>query len=398
MGIYDTTIIGGGIVGISTAWQIKQRYPHRRILLMEKEPAFTPHQSGHNSGVIHAGVYYLPGSLKAQLCREGNKRTFAFCKEHGIAHERCGKLLVATNEREFAWMGDLFKRVQQNRIHVIRLNQKQLNEMEPNISGMGALFVRDTGIVDFKQVARRMAELFQAGGGECLLNTELKSIDEKNDIVRLRTSHGDMQTRYLIACAGLMSDRIVRMLGIQPDYQIIPFRGEYYQLPFSKRRIIQHLIYPIPDPELPFLGIHLTRMIDGNITVGPNAVLGLKREGYRKGDIDFYDIGEMITYKGFWNVMRRNLKSGLTEFKNSWIKRAYLKEVRKYYPGIELNDLQPYPAGVRAQAVDKDGVLLHDFVFVKTRRTFHICNAPSPAATSAIPIGEYIVDRIDTEL
>jgi L-2-hydroxyglutarate oxidase len=263
---------------------------------------------------------------------------------------------------------------------------------------MGALFVRDTGIVDFRQIAQRMAELFQACGGDYRLNTELKGVDEKNDIIRIHTSQGDMQTRYLIACAGLMSDRIVRMLGIQPDYQIIPFRGEYYQLPFSKRQIIQHLIYPIPDPDLPFLGIHLTRMIEGGITVGPNAVLGLKREGYRKRDIDFHDISEMMTYKGFWNVMRRNLKSGLTEFKNSWIKKAYLKEVRKYYPGIELDDLQPYPAGVRAQAVNKDGVLLHDFIFVKTKRTFHVCNAPSPAATSAIPIGEYIVDRVETLL
>ena len=390
---YDIIIIGGGIVGISTAMQLQKRYPAHRVLVLEKEHGFARHQTGHNSGVIHAGVYYQPGSLKARFCREGNRATFDFCRRHGIPTERCGKILVATNQKELALMKDLYQRIQANRIEVHWLDKAQINKKEPHISGVAALFVPDTGIVDYRQVTRRMADLFREQGGEVSLGTQVAGLMETPEGIEIISSGGRLRTRYLISCAGLMADRIVRMLGMIPDFQIIPFRGEYYRLPFAKRNIIQHLIYPIPDPDLPFLGIHLTRMIDGMVTAGPNAVLGLKREGYRKTDISMVDLLEMVLFKGFWRVMQNNIGSGFREWINSMITSAYLKQVRKYCPSIELRDLKPYPAGVRAQAVSGNGTLIHDFLFVKTRRSIHVCNAPSPAATSAIPIGNYIVEK-----
>ena len=392
---YDYLIVGGGIVGISTALQLLQRYPNKRILVLEKESHFAKHQTGHNSGVIHAGVYYQPGSLKADFCRRGNQATIKFCLEHDIHYEQCGKLLVATNQNEYKLMERLFERAAENRIEAEWLDREQLKKREPNISGLAAFFVPQTGIVNYRKITDKMADLFKARGGEVQLECEVLGLEEKSDGLRVRTYQAEFSTRYLIACSGLMADRLVKMLGIQPDFQIIPFRGEYFQLPPEKSNIINHLIYPIPDPEMPFLGVHLTRMIDGTITVGPNAVLGFKREGYQKTDVSFRDIKEMAAFSGFWKVMQQNFKSGLSEFKNSIFKGGYLELVRKYCPQISINDLTPYPAGVRAQAVAKDGTLIHDFLFVNTQRTFHVCNAPSPAATSAIPIGEHIVDRVE---
>jgi L-2-hydroxyglutarate oxidase len=393
--IYDYLIVGGGIVGISTAWQLLQRHPNLRILVLEKESHFGGHQTGHNSGVIHAGVYYQPGSLKSDFCRRGNEATIKFCLEHDIPYEQCGKLLVATDKNEYSLMEKLFERAEENRIEVEWLNCEQLKKREPNISGLGAFFVRQTGIVDFGKITGKMADLFKARGGMVQLDCEVLALEEKNNELRVRTSLKEFSTRYLITCSGLMADRLVKMLGLQPDFQIIPFRGEYFRLPPGKSNIINHLIYPIPDPEMPFLGVHLTRMIDGTVTVGPNAVLGFKREGYKKTDVNFHDIKEMAAFSGFWKVMRQNLKAGLSEFKNSIFKCGYLKLVRKYCPQVKLSDLTPNPAGVRAQAVAPDGALIHDFLFVNTKRSFHVCNAPSPAATSAIPIGEYIVDRAE---
>jgi len=390
---YDYLIVGGGIVGISTAWQLLRRYPNQRILVLEKESHFAGHQTGHNSGVIHAGVYYQPGSLKADFCRRGNEATIKFCLEHDIPYEKCGKLLVATNKNEYTLMEKLFERAGKNRIEAEWLNREQLKEREPNITGLGAFFVPRTGIVDYCKITDKMADLFKARGGMVRLDCEVLGLEEKNNGLRVRTSIEEFNTRYLITCSGLMADRLVKMLGIQPDFQIIPFRGEYFRLPPEKNEIINHLIYPIPDPEMPFLGVHLTRMVDGTVTVGPNAVLGLKREGYKKTDVSFRDIKEMAAFSGFWKVMQQNLKAGLTEFKNSIFRRGYLELVRKYCPQVKLSDLTPYPAGVRAQAVAPDGTLIHDFLFVNTKRSFHVCNAPSPAATSAIPIGAHIVDR-----
>jgi L-2-hydroxyglutarate oxidase len=393
--IYDYIIIGGGIVGVSTAWQLQQRYPDKKVLLLEKESEFATHQTGHNSGVIHAGVYYEPGSLKAKFCRAGVDATIDFCQQHDIPFNQCGKLLVATNELEVKRMEALYQRCKKNNIEVELLDKQQLKIEEPNIIGLGAILVRSTGIVDYQLITIKMAQEFQSLGGEYRLNTKVTQLKETAEDIRVSTSQGELSSRYLITCSGLMADRVVKMLDIKVDFQIVPFRGEYYQLPANKNAIVNHLIYPIPDPTLPFLGVHLTRMIDGSVTVGPNAVLGFKREGYGKIKINLRDIKEMMLFAGFWKVLWKNLSSGLTEFKNSLFKNGYLTLVRKYCPSIELSDLKSYPAGIRAQAVMNDGSLVHDFLFANSERTINVCNAPSPAATSAIPIGGYIVDKID---
>jgi L-2-hydroxyglutarate oxidase len=393
--IYDYIIIGGGIVGVSTAWQLQQRYPDKKVLLLEKESEFATHQTGHNSGVIHAGVYYEPGSLKAKFCRAGVDATINFCQQHNIPFNQCGKLLVATNELEVKRMEALYQRCKKNNIEVELLDKQQLKIEEPNITGLGAILVRSTGIVDYQLITIKMAQEFQSLGGECRLNTKVTQLMETAEEIRVSTSQGEIASRYLITCSGLMADRVVKMLDIKVDFQIVPFRGEYYQLPANKNTIVNHLIYPIPDPTLPFLGVHLTRMIDGSVTVGPNAVLGFKREGYGKININLRDIKEMMLFAGFWKVLWKNLSSGLTEFKNSLFKNGYLTLVRKYCPSIELSDLKAYPAGIRAQAVMNDGSLVHDFLFANSERTINVCNAPSPAATSAIPIGGYIVDKVD---
>ncbi|MEH6814867.1 MAG: L-2-hydroxyglutarate oxidase, partial [Motiliproteus sp.] len=291
--IYDFVVIGGGIVGLSTAWQLQQRYPGKRILVLEKEAEFASHQTGHNSGVIHAGVYYEPGSLKAKFCREGVAATIDFCQQQGIAYEQCGKLLVATNEQEYQRMEALFERCQQNQLEVEWLDQQQLHEREPNISGVGAILVPSTGIVDYQQVCIKMAQCFCDLGGETLLQAEVRGVQESADRISVSTNKGQFDCRFLISCSGLMADRITRMLGIETDFQIIPFRGEYYRLPADKNDIVQHLIYPIPDPDLPFLGVHLTRMIDGSVTVGPNAVQGWKREGYGRINFSIRDVWDM---------------------------------------------------------------------------------------------------------
>lgn len=396
--LYDFIIIGGGIVGVSTAWQLIQRFPQKRILLLEKESAFSRHQTGHNSGVVHAGVYYEPGSLKAKFCKAGAISTINFCKENSIPYERCGKLLVATNDRELDRMRSLFHRCEQNGIEAELLNSVQVSEKEPNVRGKGGILVRSTAIVDYQKISVVMADKYMAMGGEARLNHKVVGLRESGTHVDVETiSNGEkiaFKTKFLISCSGLMADRVARMLGISVDFQIIPYRGEYYRLDSRHNKLISHLIYPIPDPDLPFLGIHLTRMIDGSVTVGPNAVQGWKREGYGRINLNFRDIWEMITFIGFWRVFRTHLVTGLVETKNSLYKPGYLNQVRKYCPQLQLSDLKPYPAGIRAQAVMKDGSLVHDFLFASSPHSLHVCNAPSPAATSATPIAEYICDKV----
>ncbi len=395
---YDYIILGGGIVGLSTAWQLQQRYPDSAILLIEKEAGYAQHQTGHNSGVIHAGVYYAPGSLKAQFCKAGVAATIDFCDKHGIAYDQCGKLLVATDEQEYERMQDLYQRCLQNELEVELLSQEQLKQREPNIVGIGGIFVPVTGIVNYRQVCEKMAEEFIALGGETALSHEVNSLVESQEIITVSASHHGNDVmfagKFLIACAGLAADRVAKMLAINIDFQIIPYRGEYYQLPAKHNRIVNHLIYPIPNPDLPFLGVHLTRMIDGSVTVGPNAVQGFKREGYGKYNFSLKDTMDMITFGGFWKATFKHLRAGLSETKNSWYKPGYLKRVQKYCPQLTLADLQPYPAGIRAQAVLANGDLVHDFLFAESPRSLHVCNAPSPAATSAIPIGGYICDKV----
>ena len=391
--IYDFIIVGGGIVGVSTALTLIKENPSKKILLLEKEKSFAHHQTGHNSGVIHAGVYYEPGSLKAEFCREGLKETIAFCNTHGIPYEQCGKLLVATNDIELQRMDKLFERCKANNIEAEILNQEKLHEIEPNVFGIGAILVKSTGIVDYTLITKKMSKQFESLGGEFLLNSKVTNLDENKERIQVITSNETLNSKYLICCAGLMADRVAKLLNIKINFQIIPFRGEYFRLKEKHNSLVKHLIYPIPDPDLPFLGVHLTKMIDGTITVGPNAVLGFKREGYGMFNFSLRDTIQFLSFKGFYQVVKKNLKSGLYEMKNSIFKRGYLKEVQKYSPQIKLNDLVPYPAGIRAQAVLEDGTLVHDFLFAESERSIHVCNAPSPAATSAIPIGKYITEK-----
>jgi len=397
--MYDCIVIGGGIVGLSTAWQLQQRHPGKQIVLLEKEDSLARHQSGHNSGVIHAGIYYEPGSLKARFCREGVEATIRFCHESGVPFEQCGKLLVATDEREHQRMLALFERAHENGLDVELLDAEQLQQREPAVSGSGAIFLKTTGIVDYRQVCVAMAERFQQLGGEIRLGLEVAAFEETAGSVRVDTRQGEaLSGRYLVACCGLMADRVATMMGIDVNFRVIPFRGEYYHLAEKHNDLVSHLIYPIPDPGLPFLGVHLTRMIDGSITVGPNAVQGWKREGYGRFNFSLRDSWEMVSYPGFWRILSAHLGRGLLETKNSWWKRGYLKQVKKYCSRVELDDLEPYPAGIRAQAVLKDGTMVHDFLFAGSNRSLHVCNAPSPAATSAIPIGSYICDKIGDRL
>ncbi|HIJ81775.1 MAG TPA: L-2-hydroxyglutarate oxidase [Desulfuromonadales bacterium] len=391
---YDFIVIGAGIIGVSTAWQLQKSFPGCSVAVLEKEPRPACHQTGRNSGVIHAGVYYTPGSLKARFCREGNLATKEFCREQGIKFDECGKLLVATSDEEMERMSALQLRCAENEIPVERLTEGELRDQEPHISGLGALLVPSTGIVSYTEITEKMVELVIQGGGVVHYNSEVVSIEEKLDGVGVQTAGRSFSGRFLVVCAGLMADRVVGMLGIRPDFRIVPFRGEYFLLGSEHNRIVNRLIYPIPDPQLPFLGVHLTRMIDGSVTVGPNAVLAFKREGYMRTDFSLRDSFEMLTYPGLLKVLSRHIKVSMLELKNCYYRRGYLELVRKYCPSLRVTDLHDYPAGIRAQAVTGDGQLVSDFLFVTTARVLAVCNAPSPAATSAIPIGRHIVEKI----
>jgi L-2-hydroxyglutarate oxidase len=396
--MYDFVIIGGGIIGMSTAMQLISTYPDARIAVLEKEPELAQHQTGHNSGVIHAGVYYTPGSLKARFCLAGNQATKLFCSQHGIPYDNCGKMLVATTPLEMERMRALWERTAANGLEREWLNAEQLQQREPNIVGLGGIFVPSSSIVNYKQVTQAMARVFQQAGGEIFYQADVQALHEHQQGVLVSTSRAEFSARYLVACSGLMADRLVKLLGIDPGFMICPFRGEYFRLASQHNAIVNHLIYPIPDPAVPFLGVHLTRMIDGSVTVGPNAVLAWKREGYDKMDISWRDTLEMGRYPGIRKLVSQNLSLGMGEIKNSLFKSSYLKLVQKYCPSLTAQDLLPYPAGVRAQAVSPDGKLIDDFLFVTTPRTIHVCNAPSPAATSAIPIGQHIVSQVQTLL
>lgn len=387
----DIAIIGGGIVGIATAHTLLTRHPGISVTVLEKEDALSRHQTGRNSGVIHAGIYYAPGSLKAEFCRRGLAATFDYCAEHGIAHERPGKLLVATSAVEMERLAALKARAEQNGLKVRDISGAELRELEPNIVGLGAVLSPATGIVDYPAMVRAMAAEVVATGGDIRFGAQVASITESANDVRIGLADGQtLAARHMIACAGLNADRLAAMCGLADDFAIVPFKGEYYRLAARHDAVVSHLIYPVPDPELPFLGIHLTRMIGGYVTVGPNAVLSLAREGYGKLAMNAADMADMARFPGFWRVMRDNLGSGLAEAANSAFLRRYLQACQRYCPSLELSDLLPHPPGIRAQAVMRDGTLVHDFLIRNTARTIHICNAPSPAATSALPIADHI--------
>jgi (S)-2-hydroxyglutarate dehydrogenase len=389
---FDYCVVGGGIVGLATAMKLLELHPGASLVLLEKESALAMHQTGHNSGVIHSGIYYAPGSLKADLCRRGERATKEFCTAHGIPFITCGKTLVATTPLELERMEALVGRAAENGIEVERLDGAELVRREPNITGLGALFVPATAIVDYRQVCAAMGRVITAAGGQIVLGAEVTAIRETETEVTVSSGALSWMADRLVVCGGLQSDRLARLAGLAATHQIVPFRGEYYRLPPQKREII--LIYPIPDPDLPFLGIHLTRMVDGDVTVGPNAVLGLAREGYPKLSVNLRDVAQYLLFPGLWKVLVRYRKSVRRELAGSLARRSYLKECRKYCPSLTVDDLLPYTAGIRAQAVTRDGILVHDFLFMNSARSLHVCNAPSPAATSAIPIGEMIAARV----
>lgn len=394
---FDFIVIGGGIIGLATARQLQRQFHGVKVAVLEKEATVATHQTGHNSGVIHAGVYYAPGSLKARFCVEGNRLTKEFCTEQGIPFKTCGKLLVATDNREMPQLQELLQRCAENGIVAEQLDHQQLHELEPNVNGVAAVWVPSTGIVDYKLVTDKLAGQFKDAGGTLLTDCCVTGLNETNQ-VEVRTNRGTFTAAFLIGCAGLHSDRLVTMLGQKPTFRIIPFRGEYFQLPAEKSQLVTHPIYPIPDPELPFLGIHLTPMIDGSLTVGPNATLALSREGYSRWQINPREMFEILSYPGLRKLVLKYPIPTLLELKNSLYKPGYLQQVHKYCPQIQLRDLKPYPAGVRAQAVSPDGAMLNDFLFVQSQKSLIVGNAPSPAATSAMPIAEHIVERITVQI
>lgn len=394
---YDYCVVGGGIVGLASAMALLEAEPGARVCVVEKERSLATHQTGHNSGVIHSGIYYAPGSLKARLCREGAQATKDFAAAHGIAVDVCGKLLVATDLAESARMDDLYVRSRSNEVEAERLDAEELHRWEPNVTGVGALFVPAAGIVDYVAVARAMGQVIRERGAQVMLRATVTGLAERDDRVTVSLGADRIEAKRVAVCGGVQADRLARMAGVDVDFRIVPFRGEYYRLPASRSDIVTRLIYPIPDPDLPFLGVHLTRTVDGGVTVGPNAVLGFSREGYPKFSFDRRDVADYVRFPGMWRVARANVRVGAREMTNFLSKRGYLRECRKYAPSLTLGDLLPAPAGIRAQAVLRDGTLVHDFLFAATDRMLHVGNAPSPAATSAIPIGRMIAERLLSE-
>ncbi|MBF0677766.1 MAG: L-2-hydroxyglutarate oxidase [Devosia sp.] len=395
---YDLCVIGGGIVGLATARALLMAWPGAKLIVLEKEDQLGLHQTGRNSGVIHSGIYYAPGSLKARLCRAGMARTKEYCQAKGIAFEDRGKLIVATSPLEVERLRALEGRAQVHGIAVEALTGAEISRREPAIEGLAGLHVPSSAIVNYGAVLAAMAEDVRALGGEIAMGTAPVAIRERMATVELDLGDLSMTTSALISCAGLQSDRVARMAGMDADFAIVPFRGEYYRLPPHRKGLVHAMIYPVPDPDLPFLGIHLTPMIDGSISLGPNAVLGLAREGYAKGAVSLRDMADELRFPGLWRLIRKNLKSGLDEMGNSLLASRYLAACRKYCPQLEIADLMPMRAGIRAQAVRRDGAMVQDFLVLETARMLHVCNAPSPAATSSLPIADYIAERLLSRL
>lgn len=391
---FDFTVVGAGIVGLATARRLQEVHPGARIAVIEKEPDPALHQSGRNSGVIHAGVYYAPGSHKAHFCRMGVVATRAYCDEHGLPYEICGKLIVATDAAEAGRLQALHQRATANGIQIEALTGDEARKLEPHIRAEAALLSPTTGITDFAAIARHMAKMFVSDGGQLRLDEAVTGGAEAAGGVTLHTTKAEISAGKAVFCAGLGSDRMARAFGAKIDFRVIPFRGEYFRIQNRPPDFVRHLIYPVPNPARPFLGVHLTRKMDGGFTVGPNAVLAGAREGYGRWDVNPRDLGESLAYPGFWRLVARNFAPAMGEVAASVSKRLYLARVRRYCADIGMKDLAPYKPGIRAQAVGRDGRMIDDFLFVDTDHTLHVCNAPSPAATSAIPIAAHIVTRL----
>lgn len=390
---FDLAVIGGGIVGLSVALESVRRFPNLRIAVLEKEPAVARHQTGHNSGVIHSGIYYKPGSLKARNCVTGAAAMVQFCTEHGIAHEICGKLIVATTLNELEGLDELQRRgIANGVVGIEMIGPERLKEIEPHCEGVGALHVPSTGIVDYVAVARKYAEIIASKGGEIVTDCEVRAISRNSGGIVLETNKNALAASWAVNCAGLHSDRIALMAGDNNGLKIIPFRGEYYELSADKRRLVNNLIYPVADPRFPFLGVHFTRKIHGGMEVGPNAVLAFKREGYSKTLFSTRDAIDSVLFPGFWRMSSKYLSSGIAEYYRSLNKSAFTKALQKLVPEVEARDLRAGGAGVRAQAVDREGRLLDDFSIVRSGRFIHVCNVPSPAATASLVIGKQVID------
>lgn len=394
---YDVVVVGGGIVGLATARELLMRRPGQRVAILEKEPTTGQHQTGHNSGVIHAGVYYAPGSLKARLCTEGRLKTYAYCEEKGIPYEKCGKLIVAVEEEELPRLQNLWDRATANGVPGLRMvGPEEIREIEPHSAGIKGIFSPETGIIDWSLVARAYADDVRANGGEILTGYEVTRIGQKDDWVLLKTSFDEViPTRYLITCAGLQSDRVAAMSGADRDLQIVPFRGDYYKLKPEKTYLTKGMIYPVPDPRFPFLGVHFTKRHNGEVWLGPNAVYAFAREGYGKLDVNIRDNLQTLTFPGFWKMVGKHWKMGMDEMVRDFNKKLFVETCKKYVPEVTEDDCVEGPSGVRAQALDSDGALVDDFIIQTSDRIFHVRNAPSPAATSSQAIGRAIVDRAE---
>jgi L-2-hydroxyglutarate oxidase LhgO len=388
----DLLIIGAGIVGLATALEVTRRFPRMRIMVVEKEDHVAAHQTGHNSGVIHSGLYYKTGSLKARNCVAGAASMKRFCHEQNIPYKECGKLVVATSSEEVPRLQQLHQRGVANGVPGLRMLQReQFREIEPHCEGLAALQVPSTGIVDYTVVAQKYAGLIERAGGEIVLGAKVVGLREDGAANIVETHAGTFRTRYVINCAGLYSDTIARLAGVQTDLQIVPFRGEYYEVRAERRSLVKALIYPVPDPRFPFLGVHFTRRVNGSVEAGPNALLAFRREGYTGAPPDLGEAMETLRLRGFWKMAGKYWQMGLAEQYRSWVKRAFVKALQKMVPELTEADLTQGGSGVRAQAVDKNGNLVDDFHFVHSRHMIHVCNVPSPAATASLEIGKEIV-------
>jgi (S)-2-hydroxyglutarate dehydrogenase len=389
--LYDVVVIGGGIVGLATAYQLKLKNPTLKLLILEKEDRFAAHQTGNNSGVIHSGIYYKPGSLKARNCMDGYHKLIRFSEEHNIPFDLCGKIIVATEAKEIPLLENLFKRGEENGLQNLkRLKQEELKAYEPHVNGLAGIFVPQTGIIEYTAVALKYAELLKQSGAELILGEKVIDVKHKNAENIVLTDKNTYSTKLIINCAGLYSDKVARMTIDKLDVKIIPFRGEYYKLKPEKEYLVKNLIYPVPDPNFPFLGVHYTRMMGGGVEAGPNAVLAFKREGYKKSQINLSELGETLAWPGFQKVAFKYWKTGMGEMYRSFSKAAFTKALQKLIPEIQSSDLVDGGAGVRAQACDRTGGLVDDFLILENNNVVNVCNAPSPAATSSLAIGETV--------
>jgi L-2-hydroxyglutarate oxidase LhgO len=393
---YDTAIIGGGIVGLATAREILQRYPALKLVILEKEAAVAAHQSGHNSGVIHAGIYYKPGSLKAKLSVAGHAAMLRFCEERDIPYRRCGKVIVALNNDELSRLHNLYERGQINGVQGLELiDGDRLRELEPHVSGVKAIHSPNTAIVDYAGVAQAYAQDIREAGGEIVTNCHVLELIRRDNHTTLVTTQGHIDTRQLITCAGLYSDRISRSKEQSADFRIVPFRGSYYTLRPDRRHLVNGLVYPVPDPRFPFLGVHFSPTMNGEVWVGPNAVLAFAREGYRRSDINMQDLFDTLMFPGFWKLAATYWRMGALEMFRDYVKNAYVKTAQQYIPELHAAELLPGPSGVRAQALTVDGSLVDDFRFIHAPGVIHVQNAPSPAATASLMIGTMIADEAE---